>query len=738
MHGGIVMPNSDRRQTGLVCLGETGRRISDAVRRADCGERVLPFVIARGPVADGDQLLISGPQGYRSAFVVPAGEWRRGTAAEYLKRHFGAIQEALAELFARAPGLVVIAGSLADPWAACLIDVAARIRSSIGRGRTPLVGVLTLRTGGPEAAAQRAAAYAALKELQYFQDGRLDVIDADAVARRDRGGRSEARSGLFDRVLLVPDAGMPGAPEVDSEAAIVSIAREICLAAAGGAAILRRPATPARCAPKRADFGTFAVVRLRFPTEQVRAYCTLTAATALAQRLLAGDHPTQEDRLEDDEFLLAQDIGGPGGTARLVEDLVRSAADAGGIVANLLAGPTVGGPATLAQLKDEETELRRRILPQVGEIVRASAERELVQKLGALREWTHYILVNRGISEALAFLKRCENGALAAIDALEQEREEWERRRQEIEERLSACWRECGKYTGLGALLGRGRRDELTAHMRECLDVLAREEACDLARKEAASLFGGLIDYGSSLQDILSTISRKLVAVRKALQEKLAGIEVPPDSSIGADRFAAFFQRFFPGTQALAERLLADHEDLISFLSASPDVEIEEALIREGKVDFASNISALGILDSWESDEIAAGLDRLLDAARAQLTGIPAWASEEVSVCTAGIASGAPAGGSPNGGERAPEPELRNWLTTRGADYVGGGRNDEIICAVVRNGLRPGCFAAAMACRPDYEAAGGETEHVFARYRTLPDLGVSALKPARSKRGKKQ
>lgn len=732
------MPNSERRP-GLVGLGETGRRVVDAVLQAGgaAGERILPLVIARGPAADGDQLLITGPQRYRNAFAIPAGEWRRGSAAEYLKLHFGAIQEALSELFACEPRLLIIAGSLADPWAACLVDIAARARATAGGMPLPLVAFLTLRTGGAEAAAQRAAGYAALKELQYFQDGRLDEADANVLSRRDRGTRSEVRGGLFSRVFLLPDAGVPESPEIDSEAAIVSIAREICLTAAGDAAVLRRPATAARCAPKRADFGAFAVARMRFPTRQLQDYCALTAAASLARRLLAGDHPTQEDRLEDDEFLLAQDIGGPGGTARLVESLVRNAADAGGIVASLLAGRTASGK-TLEQLREEESELRRHILPQVGEVVRANAERELVQKLGALREWTHYILVNRGIREALAFLKRCESGALAAIDALEQEREDWERRRREIEERLAACWNEYRKYTGLGALLGRGRRAELATHMRECHDILAREETCDLARKEAANLFSGLIEYGGSLQDTLSTIGRKLAAVQESLQEKLAGIAVPADSSIGVERFPAFFQRFYPGTQALAERLLADHEDLLSFLSSSPDAEVEEAFIREGQVDFASNISALGILDSWEGDEVAAGLDRLLAAARAQLTGIPAWAPEGISLRTAGVASGKATGGNANGRDRVPEPELRNWLIATGADYVGGAMNDEIICAVVRTGLRAGCFAAALACRADYKARAGEAEHVFPRYRGLPDLGVGVLKSPKGKRGKRQ
>ncbi|MGE5561105.1 MAG: hypothetical protein ACM3XN_08705 [Chloroflexota bacterium] len=740
------MPNGEPRQIALVALGETGRRVLDAVSQSGSGfsKRVLPLTIAGALGPAGRQIVISGPGGQRGAFLVPTQDWVRGAAADYLKLHFSPAQELLGEILAERPRLMLVVGSLADPWAACLIDVALRVRGLRARPRVPLIGIVTLRTGGDQASTQRAMGYAAMKELQYFQDGKLSEADANTVPRRGHGARPSLRGGLFDRVFIVPDPGIDDIPDMDSHAAVASISQEICLAIDGDDALLGEiPPTAAPCGAKRAVFGTLGVARLRFPAAEVRDYCTVRAESALVKRLLSGDHPTQEDRLEDDEFLLSQDIGSPGGTVKLVESLVRNAADAGGIVAGVLTGSRGTGQASaMEQLAVEETELRRHILPQVAEAVRVNAERELARKIGALREWTHYILINRGLNEASAFLKRFESGAVAAIESLERERDDWERRRRDIEERMAACWSEFRAKPALSALFGRGRRVELEAHIRDCHDTLAREEAYDLARKEAGNLLlTGLVEYGGSLQDTLHSISAKLSAIDQVLAGRLAGIVLPEDSSLRVDDLPNLFARFFPGAQPLVERLLGEHDDLINHFAAASEEEIEEALFREGSVDFASNINSLGVFDSLTGTDTSAELDRLLAFARARLATVPDWGSEAITVLTAGVAAGksaVAAGVVDNPLKRAAEPEIRPWLASVGARHAGGGRNDEIVCSVVRLGLSAGCFAEAQACLADYEDGNPEQLHVFPRYRRLPDLGVSVLKPTRGKRGKKE
>lgn len=731
------MPNGERRQVAVVGLGETGRRIVDTLSQQanEFSERILPLTAAGMPAPSGYQIVVTGPDGHRSAFAVPPCDWRRGSAADYLKLHFSAIQEQLAVLVTSQPRLLIVCGSLADPWAACLIDLAARVRSLTVRPRLPLVAVMTMRTGGDEASGQRAACYAALKELQYFQDGKLAEADASIVSRRGRGARPALRDGLFDRVFVVPDAGMDGAPDMDSHAAIMAISQEIRSTIEGDDALLKQATGPAaKCNPKHASFGTFGVARLRFPTVALQDYCALRAELALIKRLLTGENPTQEDRLEDDEFLLSQDIGSPNGTVKLVEALARNAADTGGIVTSILTTQRASGQASaMDQLANDETELRRHVLPLVQEAVRANAERELAARMGALREWTHYVFVNRGLSEATAFLSRFENGVLAAIETIERERDDWERRRRDIEERLAACWSEFRGQKAISALFARGRRVELEAHIRDCHDTLAREESYDVAREQAGTLLlAGLVEYGGSLQDTLRAIAERLAGCQAAVTGRLAAVAAPEDSSLLSDGFPTLFDRFFPGTQSLVERLLGDSDDLIAFLSGMPVHELEEILFQEGNVDFASNIGSLGVLDSWAGNDLVAGLDRLLACARAQLATVPPFGGEEIALLTAGVAAGqsaVAAGVVSSQAERAAEPEIRDWLTANGARHAGGGRNDEIICSVVRTGFRPGCIGEAALCRADYESADREQDHVFARYVSLPAIGVAVFRP---------
>lgn len=727
------MPTTEPTRIAVIGLGETGRRVVEALLSAGDGKaRLQPLVIAqqeRGTL----RLAISSTE--RSLELdLPVATWTRATAAAYLHQQAGLIQRELKHTLNETVGRAIIVASLAEPWAAGLVELTGWLRALRKRPRLPLAATLTLRTGGSEAAGERAAAHAALKELQYFQDGRLLPADQAYIGRTSANRPAPGR-GLFDRIHLLTDAGDPAVPLSDSAAAIAVISQEIRLALAGDESLFAAPpavVAGAACDPRRAVYGVLSGAQARLPRRELSDYCALRATAAVVERLAGGETDNLDDRREDDDFLVGQDIGSPGGVNRLVETLLSNATDAGGVVAGLLTGQTSGQRPTsrLEQLATEEAELRRRVLPQVAAAVRANGERELAVRLSAWREWVHYVVVNRGLRAASGLLKRCESGGLATLDALEQECEGWEHLRRGTEEQIAACWSEYRSQGGITALFGRKRRGELEIQLGQHYDALVREESLDIARREAMALVSALIEYGGALQEMLVRTGDKLRRIAGRLRSARELVVIPTDSVIDAVVFDAIFARFFPGPQALIERLLADHDDLLDYLAVTGENELEAAILRESGSDFTASLGGLGIFEAGLPTAARSGAASVLDAllARCQtaLSGAPVRCDDSVRLLTAGVTG-------PDG-EHLPEAETGDWVAARQAKYIGGGRGDEVTLCVSRGGLRPACIAAALAGRSDYQVAG-DAVHISPHHRHLPELGLLPSKTGAGKRG---
>lgn len=729
------MANQQQTRIAVIGLGETGKRVVEAVLAgSDASGRLQPLVIAaqeRGTL----RLCVSSTE--RSLGLdLPGAVWTRATAVAYLRSQANLLQAELKHTLSGGVSRAIIIASLAEPWAAGLVDLAGWLRRLRQRPRLPLAALLSLRTGGAEAAGERAVAYAALKELQYFQDGRLAPAD-QAIGGRSGSIRPAPGRGLFDRIQLLTDAGDPTLPLCDSAAGVAAIAQEIRLALSGDESLFH-PATVAlaevKCDPRRAVYGVISGASLRLPRRELGEYCALRGTAAVIERLVGLERENADDRREDDDFLVSLDIGSPGGAARLAETLLQNAADTGSAVAGLLTAAAAEDrpKRRMEQLATEEAELRRHVLPQVEAAVKANGERELAVRLSAIREWTHYVIVNRGLRAATSVLKRCESGGMATLDALEQECEGWERCRRGIEEQMASCWNEYRNQSGLAALLGRKRRAELEQQLTQHHDALVREESLDLARREALALVSALIEYGGALQETIAQISDKLRRISDRLRSARELVSIPADSVLDAAGFDTIFARFFPGPQALIERLLAEHDDLLDYLTSTGDGDLEAAITREAGCDFTASLGGLGVfelgLPGMGGPEAGTLLDGLLRRCQARLDGVPEHGAETIRLLTAGVTGPT--------GERLPESEAGEWVSQHAAAYFGGGRGDEVILSVSRNGLRPACIPAALAGRSDYLVVGDEV-HVVPNYRELPDLGVPLGIGGAAKRGRK-
>jgi hypothetical protein len=297
---------------------------------------------------------------------------------------------------------------------------------------------------------------------------------------------------------------------------------------------------------------------------------------------------------------------------------------------------------------------------------------------------------------------------------------------------MAGCWNEYRNQSGLAALLGRKRRAELEQQLTQHHDSLVREESLDLARREALALVSALIEYGGALQENIAQINDKLRRIGDRLRSARELVSIPADSVLDAAGFDTIFARFFPGPQALIERLLAEHDDLLDYLTATPDGDLEAAITREAGCDFTASLGGLGVfelgLPGMGGPEAGTLLDGLLRRCQARLDGVPEHGAETIRLLTAGVTGPT--------GDRLPETEAGEWVAAHAAAYFGGGRGDEVILSVSRNGLRLACIPAALAGRNDYLVVGDEV-HVAPNHRELPDLGVPLGIAGAAKRGRK-